>query len=356
MVRKYKSAFLGFAVAVILLILLFAFGLPAEVQGRMEPVTADRPDFGLGNVVVTVDERVFTLFAALNAAGHDREYPGMEMSPVRQTVRAELASKDLPSLARLKPTFDRVADYHLVVWVLQRGEPPGFGRAESSWSVSTRAAEFAGLANALGDFYMEADIPSLLEQVEPDMQADMQRWQRLADDSLVNILAYLKTSEIPFRQLVVIPNPLDAHYSGNGPQIGDTAYVVAGPTETDANLRGLIEHEALHSFIGPMLDRQMDVISGTQSRQLWRALRQEMPGSYGTWESAVEETLNRAINLRMLPDTTLRARQLDRLEAEGFLFIHPMDQALAVYEQSGQPFESYLSTLLQTFVQLASGE
>lgn len=54
-----------------------------------------------------------------------------------------------------------------------------------------------------------------------------------------------------------------------------------------------------------------------------------LPADYGTWESALEESLNRAINLRILADESFRARQLERLEAEGFLLIRPLDRALA---------------------------
>lgn len=330
--------------------LIFLFRIPAEVAARLEPVSASLPDLGSRPVVVTTDERVFTLYVALNAAGFDREYEGIAMSPIRQQVRAALSEKDLPSLERLKPIFDRVADYHLVVWVLQRGNPPEFGRAEAGWWVSTRPADFNGLDDALGAFYREADIPTLWQAVEPAYQAEINNghWQPLAEESLGTIQAYLKTTELPFHQAVIIPNPLDSYYSGNGPQVGEIAYVVAGPTETELNLKGLIEHELLHSLIGPMLDHTTDQIPQRTSRRLYAALKESMPSGYGSWKSTLEESLNRAINLRLLDDADLRSRQLDQLESAGFLLIKPLDKALTGYEQSSEPFEQYLPTLLTT--------
>jgi hypothetical protein len=330
--------------AVVFLSLIFR--LPAELAVRLESVTASLPEFGSNNVMVVKDERIFTLFAALNATGFDREYPGITMSPVRQKVRAALAVKNLPSLAQLKPIFERVTDYHLVVWVLQRGNPPGFGRAEAGWWVSTRAADFAGLAEALGAFYREADIPTIWRQVQPEYQSELNRWQPLAENAELDTRSYLRETVTPYRKLVIIPNLLDSYYSGNGPQIGGTAYVVAGPTETELSLRGLIEHETLHSLIGPMLDRQRASIPNATSRRLYAVLKDTMPAGYGTWDSVLEESLNRAINLRMLPDDQLRASQLDRLESEGFLLIQPLDQALAAYEKSGLSFTEYLPILL----------
>jgi len=98
-----KSRFALIILLVVLISLVFVLRLPAEAAGRLEPVSASKPDFGPQFVIVVPDERIFTLFAALNAAGFDHEYEGMEMSPIRQQVRAALSEKDLPSLAQLKP-------------------------------------------------------------------------------------------------------------------------------------------------------------------------------------------------------------------------------------------------------------
>lgn len=347
-----KKRYILIILLVVVVSLVFVLRLPAEAAGRLEPVNASKPDFGSQFVVVVPDERIFTLFAALNAAGFDREYQGMEMSPIRQQVRAALSEKDIPSLALLKPIFERVPDFHLVVWALQRSNPPAFGRAEAGWWVSTSAANFEGLEEALEAFYHEADISTLWQEVQPAYQAEIVQWQPLAEHSLASIQAYLKTVDMPFRQVVVIPNPLDAHYSGTGPQVGDIAYVVSGPTETELSLIGLIEHEVLHSVIGPMLDQQIEQIPASTSRRLYAVLKETMPSGYGTWASALEESLNRAINLRMLDDAGLRAQQLDRLESAGFLLIKPLDDALATYEQSDKPFEQYLPILLASLENL----
>ena len=341
-----KSQKIWLLILAVIVALVFFFRLPAEAAGRLEPVTAEQPDYGSQFVVVAADERIFTLFAALNAAGFDREYDGVAMSPIRQQVRAALSGKDLPSLTRLKPFFDRIPDFHLVVWALQRGNPPSFERAEAGWWISTMAAGFEGLDEALEAFYQDAEISKLWKEVEPAYQAEIHQYQPLAEQSLADIQAYLRTSEFPFRQVVIIPNPLDAHYSGTGPQVGEIAYVVAGPSETELSLKGLIEHEVLHSVIGPMLDQHKDQISAQTSRRLYNVLKETMPSSYGSWSSVLEETLNRAINLRMLDDPGLRAQQLERLESNGFLLIKPLDHALAIYEQSSEPFDQYLPILL----------
>ena len=331
-----------------LIIITFLLRIPAELRVRLEPVNSQQPDFGSKQIIVATDERIFTLFAALNAAGFNREYEGIPMSFLRQQIRAALDGKNIPSLQRLKRYFDKISDYHLVVWVLQRGSAPEFERAEAGWWISTRAANFDGLYSALSDFYKEADIANLWQQIKPQYDATLAYWQPLVETSLGDLQTYLRISELPVRQIVVIPNLLDSYYSGNGPLIGDIAFVVSGPTETELSLQGLIEHETLHSIIGPMLDRNHHIISKTQSHRLFTVLKKSMPSSYGTWPNVLEETIIRAIGLRMIKDESLRNQLLNQLEGEGFLLIRPLYQSLDVYEQSNQSFDEYLPILLDT--------
>lgn len=347
-----KKFIIGLAILIFITAVVFFFRLPAEVAARMEPVVAQPPDYGSDRVVVVFDERIFTLFAAMNAAGFDDEFEGIPMHPIRQEVRLLLADRSLRSRDRLKSAFSRVNDYHWVNWALSRGSAPAFARAEPKWWVTTNAAPFYEFDDVLADFYHEADIPAIQRQVGADYQAQVDYLQPLAEQSLDHITGYLRDDAVPFKQLVVIPNLLDRYYSGYGPQIGERAYVVAGPTESEGNMIGLVEHEALHSIIGPMLEQNASVVSSQQANSLYGVLKTRMPGSYGTWESALEETLIRAINQRMNNDLSMREVMLDQLENQGFLLIRPLDQALAAYEQSDIKFLDYLPTLLESLNQV----
>jgi hypothetical protein len=344
-------------IVAVAVIAALVFQLPAEIAVRAEPVTAAQPDFGPRPIVVAADERLFTLYAARNAAGFDAEYDGMSMHPLRQRIRTALAKRVIPSLDRLRAIFSQVSDYDLVTWALQRGAAPDFGRAEKDWTIRNSAAPFYGLDSALRDFHREADVPGLWASVAAEYNAEVARWQPLAEDSLHNLAGYLRLSRFPFQQVVILPNFLDSYYSGYGPQIGGIAYVVAGPTETDRSLRGLIEHEIAHSLVGPLVDENLSVVPSAQSERLFSTLKRTMPSGYGTWAGALEETLIRAINQRMINDKALRAKMIDQLERDGFLLIRPLTTALEDYEQSDLPFDQYLPSLLETLntVQLPAG-
>lgn len=77
----------------------------AELLVRFEPVQAPRPAAAEEYVQLQADERLFTLFAALNAAGYDEENNEQGMSDVRRQVRAALtqpggATSPLPPTLR----------------------------------------------------------------------------------------------------------------------------------------------------------------------------------------------------------------------------------------------------------------
>ena len=56
------------------------------------------------NVELRADIRLFTVMAALNAAGFDYENPNQEMSQVRQNLRADLKQLD-PTIFEPLQTF-----------------------------------------------------------------------------------------------------------------------------------------------------------------------------------------------------------------------------------------------------------
>jgi hypothetical protein len=333
---------------IVLVVAALVFKLPAELAVRLEPVSASLPDYGAQPVALIADERIFTLYAARNAVGFDDEYDGTAMHPVREQVRTALGSLPASVRERLAAPMSAVSDYAAVTWMLGRGPAPAFGRADpSSWALGP-AAPFYGLDATLRDFHAAAHLDALWAEVLPVYQSEIARWKPIAEQSQRTVKAYLRTESLPYRQMVVIPNLLDSHYSGYGPQVGAIAYVVAGPTEDERSLAGLIEHELLHSLVGPVLDANLDAVDQAQAERLYAVLKTTMPAGYGTWPSALEENLLRAINLRLVPDPALRANQIDRLEQAGFLLIRPLDTALTAYERSGLPFAEYAPMLLQS--------
>jgi hypothetical protein len=79
-------------------------------------------------------------------------------------------------------------------------------------------------------FYQEMDIASLWQEVLPQYELEAACYQEAAGLAIHSALDYTRLEEVSIQQVVVIPNLLDAHWRCYGPHVGDTAYVINGPT------------------------------------------------------------------------------------------------------------------------------
>ncbi len=338
---------LGFGLTLILLLAGAAAFLfwNADTVVRTEAVTATAPEAGRGRVTLYADERLFTLMAALNAAGYNDENNEKGMSPVRQRVRSQLAARNIPSLLRLRLYF-RAHPSQYVAWVLQRGEPPLFGRAVTQWSIDgVPAFAFWGLDSALADFYREADIASLWREVEPDYAREIARERPIVNPAVDAAFDYVRVKKEDTAPIIVLPNLMDAYWRGYGPKVGDTSYIVLGPSDTPNP--SLIQHEALHPIVNPLVAANLDVIEPDKANQLYSMLRTRVSSSYPLWETILDESVIRAIGLRLLAPAD-RPAYLAQQESQGFVLTRPLAEKLQEYEKSDESFPQFMRALLQS--------
>ncbi|MFB3068273.1 MAG: hypothetical protein ACE1ZI_03295, partial [Acidobacteriota bacterium] len=129
----------------------------------------------LVNMDLTVDVRIFTVLAALNAAGFNFETPGREMSQVRQALRQELQQTDPDLLERLQTFYnghrqgsDRGADQvaYISLALLLSG-PPDFQLTVKAEDLPGDAWQVLGFENLVQEFYQKAGIASLWQRYQP---------------------------------------------------------------------------------------------------------------------------------------------------------------------------------------------
>ncbi|GIK71962.1 MAG: hypothetical protein BroJett021_09500 [Chloroflexota bacterium] len=335
-----------FLIIVGLLIGIVLLAGAAELAVRFEPVTAPAPSVTGDYVQLAADERLFTLFAALNAAGYDEENYEQGFSDVRRTVRATLAEQSLPSLARLRPYLAMCRFIHVsqcATWVLQRGPAPDFARSVDGWAIRAPALLFLGFDRALADFYQEAGIAALWQTQQPAYAAEIERYRALVEPAVAEVFAYLRLTAPPTAGVRVLPNLLDAYWRGYGPHVGALSYVVMGPA-IEPNV-GLIQHEAMHPILNPLVDAHLDAIAQDEADRLFAALKPRVGAGYQNWPAILHESVIRAVEVR-LADPTDRERLLLQEEAQGFPLVRPLAEQLAEYETSGATMATYLPTLL----------
>jgi hypothetical protein len=333
---------------------LLALGLgAAELIVRLEPVAPARPVLGQ-TVRIEADERLFTFMAALNAAGYDDENNELGMHPVRQAVRAALAGKDLPSLARLRPRLQLcrlVHESQCVHWLLQRNGPPDFSRQAEGWWLNLPAFLFLGMDGALSDFYTEAGIASLWQTFRPDYEAEAARYQNLIDPNLQVTLAYLRQAAPTTSRVIMLPNLLDAFWRGYGLAVGETSYIVSGPAETP-NI-GLVRHEFMHPIINPLVDAHLPAVDPEQAGRLFAELKGQVGRGYQSWAGILHESVIRAVEVRLAAPAD-QAGMLADEEAQGFWLVRPLAHQLEDYERGASPLAEYMPTLLASLNSLPS--
>jgi hypothetical protein len=341
------------AIGALAVLALAALGLGvAELVVRLEPVAlaASAP---AAPVSVVADERLFTFMAALNAAGYDDENNELGMHPVRQAVRAELAGKNLASLARLRPHLQMCRLIHesqCIHWLLQRGGPPDFSRQSAGWWLDLPGFLFLGMDGALSDFYAEAGIATLWHTYRPEYVAEIVRYQDLLGPSLKVTLAYLRLDAPTSGRVVMLPNLLDSYWRGYGQAVGETSYILSGPAETP-NI-SLVQHEFMHPIINPLVDANLAAVEPELARQLFAHHKDEVGRGYQSWEGILHESVIRAVEVR-LADAADQETILANGEAQGFWLVRPLAHQLEAFERGTSTLAEYMPTLLGSLYSLS---
>jgi hypothetical protein len=336
----FKRAGVG---ALILVLCLLLLGLGAEAAVRFQPATPQPAPTEF--VSVLADERTFTLFAALNAAGYADENFGEPFHPVREQTRAYLATKTLPDLTRLRAQLQLTHPYVFVEWVLHYGQPPEFARTVTGWHGSAPALFFFGLDGELRHFYRAAEIGALWQQVRPQVEAETARYRAAVGPAIQQVFDYTRLTDTPLGHIIVIPNLLDAHWRGYGPHLDGSAYVIVGPTGERPDL-GLVQHEALHSLVGPLVEANLNAVDAAQAERLFAVLRTQVDAhSYGTWEIILEESVINALGAR-LAEPEWREVALQNDAARGFWLTRPLAEKLKEYERDGGTLVNFMPELI----------
>jgi hypothetical protein len=228
-------------------------------------------------------------------------------------------------------------------WILQRGPAPRFGRGVEGWALDAPAFPFLGFDRALAAFYDEGDIAGLWQAQRPAYDAEIARYRHLVTPAVGKVFAYLKITQPPTGGVVVLPNLLDAYWRGYGPRVGDLSYVVMGPA-VEPNI-GLIQHEAMHPILNPLVDAHLGAVERGQADHLFAALKPRVAAGYRTWPNILHESAIRAVEVRLAAPAD-RERLIRQEEAIGFPLVRPLAGRLADYEASGQTLAEFMPRLL----------
>jgi tetratricopeptide (TPR) repeat protein len=142
---------------------------------------------------------LFTVFAAINAAGYDTELASGANHPLRAAVRQELAGKKLTVLSDLKYFVTKhhknspAADLgQYISFALSVKGPPDFDYRFRKVDLPPDVEPMDGFSSLIARFYYEAGIDELWTKSQPALDREIERYQEPVAQAVLEVNAYLR--------------------------------------------------------------------------------------------------------------------------------------------------------------------
>lgn len=241
---------------------MYRLVLPALLAATL---AAHADQSGLGQL--DASPTVFTVMAALNAAGFDAGLNSPDTHPIRASIRAELAKRNIPSLQAIK---DFVAKNHrrtdaeelsqYISFALTAGPPPRFAINMRDVEIPPDASVIKDFSPLLEVFYKEADIDDLWRRSQPAIDQYIARYHGPVSEAVLQVNSYLRQQTSGFKgrrfqiliELLAPPNVVQTRSYGN------EYTVVVTPS---AELRTFdIRHAYLHYLLDPLSTRYKEIL------------------------------------------------------------------------------------------------
>ncbi len=333
---------------------LAAFGLALVVStgARAEDGWATTL-YSPGGAELRVDERVFTLFAALNDLGYDvapvtrhDPIPRREFDPVRRAVRDAVTME--PALrAKFEAFFDQnplpVRSY--LIYTLALGEAPTFKAPET---LPPGTESLKGFEALLAEFHGKAKIRAMFTKAVDVHRDAMRAWAAVVDAPLAAARAALGVEETEDSPLtVVVVNLLDGRGQSQGILVGDELHLVVGPPgkEPDptvvARAFARAEVVAITSGSGKHLRNGQTLLDEVRAAGY--------PVDAATVDEYVAENLARVIAIRASLPREQQSRAMEEEFWRGFVLVKELNRGLAIFNASkgAKPLPQFIADFLR---------
>ena len=311
---------------------LFAVFLLSAVSCQLSVVRGQSvaTEEALVNIEFKADIRVFAVMAALNAAGFDYESPGKDMSAVRQFIRRETEKLDPGLLEELRTFYgshnlessgaDQQVAYTSLALVLSG--PPDFQVTVQEKELPRDVREVLGFESLVSKFYQAAGIESLWQSQQPTYEEELTSYRAVVKGLIAQTLDYFRIPPrvVMDRQIILIPDLLNAKTIVNVRNLDLVYYVVVGPTDVAAENHRQVQHEYLHFLIDPLIEKfGMNLVKHGDLLELAHAQPELKPQFENKFFLLVAESLIESVLLR-LHDSEDTDRELVKLFPAGIHF------------------------------------
>jgi tetratricopeptide (TPR) repeat protein len=294
---------------------------------------------------------LFTVMAAINAAGYRADWSSPNNHPIRFAVQTELAKRDIPSLGPLKEFFeshrkknDGLELSQYISFALSCTGPPGFEFAIRDVEIPPDAMPLRDLSRLLAAFYREANIEDLWKRSQPAIEQYIARYHEPVTNAVLQVNGYLRqmTSGFKYRrfqifiELQAAPNQIQTRsYSDNY-----TIVVTPSPDTRTFDIR----HAYLHYLLDPLATRNQEVLNRKKSLVDHAMRAPALSDAYKEdYLLLVTESLIKAVESRL----DRKPGMIQEALREGYILAPYFSEALPVYEKQESSMYLYYTEMMQ---------
>ena len=331
-----------------------AAALPALPQGKAKTPLQPKPPIrrAIGNDTqnqLDSNEALFTVLAAINAAGYDDQIDAPSTHAFRHTLRTEVGARNLDSVFQLKRFF---RDHQLanpdaelsryISYALLINGPPDFGYRDPDMVRPPDATSVEGLSPLLAAFYSEANLAEAWQRAQPFYDQAIAQYQEPVARTVLLVNAYARnaTSGYLGRHFQIYVDLLGAPNQVQSRSFGDESFVVVTPS-TQPQIEG-IRHAYLHYLIDPLGLKFSDDINKKHALGDYAQGAGALEDHYKTeFVDLATESLIKAIESRL----DRKPAEAEQAMKEGFVLAPALAEQLAIYENQEVALRLYFPNL-----------
>src|SRR3954447_16281306 len=135
---------------------------------------------------------LFTVMAAINAAGYDADLASPSNHPIRMAIRQELAKRSIPSLPAIQDFVEKhklvndtanVSQY--ISFALSCTGPPNFEFKQRDVDIPPDVSGLTGLSPLLAAFYKESNVEELWKRSQKAIDEYVERYHGPVTDAVL---------------------------------------------------------------------------------------------------------------------------------------------------------------------------
>jgi tetratricopeptide (TPR) repeat protein len=299
-------------------------------------------------------QTLFTVLAAINAAGYDADLESNANSPVRQQVREAIAGKHLESVEALRKFFAahqqrepgaELSQY--ISFALSLEGPPNFQFWLPPQEIPPDVRKLDGLNELIARFYREAAIADLWKQAQPDLDRQIAAYHGGVTQALLQANGYLRnpTSGYRGRRFQIYLDLLGAPNQIQTRSYKDDYFVVVTPSPEPQIDQ--VRHAYLHYLLDPLSLRYFEQLNRLKGLADFAQPAPALDEAYKQdFMLLATECVIKAVESRLASGAQNRKALVDRALREGFVLAPALADGLAVYEKQEESIRNYFPDLL----------